>query len=227
MNTPMFAEEAWALSAMKGVVKPREVPLPMPQPPSLPHPRRILVADDEHLVALSLSLSLGELGYTTVGPATDGARAVELARIAMPDLALLDIRMPKRDGIDAAAEIFSELAIPVVIVSAYSDPQEIGAASGAGVFGYLVKPVSTEQLRAAIEVAWSRFNQFLGAQRENSDLKRRLEERKTIERAKWAMVERFSVTEPEAMNTLRERARDSRRTLIEVALEVLRERETH
>ncbi len=189
------------------------------------HPRRVLVADDEHLVATSLALALAELGYTTVGPATDGQRAVDLARVALPDLALLDIRMPKRDGISAAEEMFAELAIPVVIVSAYSDPQQVMAASSAGVFGYLVKPVETEQLRAAMEIAWGRFSQLMATQRENSDLRRRLAERRTIESAKWAMVEQFSITEPEAMNLLRQKARDSRRTMMEIALEVLRQRE--
>lgn len=196
---------------------------PRPHTP-LAQPRRILVADDEHLVAMSLVLSLAELGFTVVGPAADGIQAVQLARIALPDLALLDIRMPRRDGIQAAKEIFGELAIPVVIVSAYSDPDEIAGAGGAGVFGYLVKPVTTDQLRAAIVVAWDRFNQVLSVEQENSDLRRRLEERKIIERAKWALVEGRALTEPAAMETLRERARDSRRPMAEVAAEVLKEK---
>jgi response regulator NasT len=195
------------------------------KPPPPPHPRRILVADDEHLVATSLSISLGQLGYVTVGPASDGERAVQLARVGLPDMALLDIRMPRRDGVSAAAELFTELAIPVIIVSAYSDAGQVAGAADAGVFGYLVKPTTTEQLRAAIEIAWGRFCHLLTTQRENSDLRRKLEERKVIERAKWALVESMSITEPEAMDKLRQRARDSRRPMVEVALELLKERE--
>lgn len=202
----------------------RPAPAPLQRSVMPPHPRRILVADDEHLVATSIALSLAELGYVTVGPAGDGERAVQLARVAMPDLALLDIRMPRRDGISAAAELFAELAMPVVIVSAFSDSADVVSASRAGVFGYLVKPATTEQLRAAIEVAWGRFCQLIAAQRESSDLRRRLEERKAIERAKWALVESLSITEPAAMDLLRQRARDSRRTLIDVAIEVLKDR---
>lgn len=194
---------------------------PAPARAPLAQPRRILVADDEHLVATALVLSLAELGFTVVGPASDGLQAVQLARLALPDIALLDIRMPRRDGIDAAREIFADLAIPVVIVSAYSDPTEVAGAGAAGVFGYLVKPVSTEQLRAAIEVAWDRFNQLLAVQSENSDLRRRLEERKLIEQAKWVLVKQRSMTEPDAMDLLRETSRASRRAMIEVARETL------
>jgi two-component system, response regulator PdtaR len=113
----------------------------------------------------------------------------------------------------------------VVIVSAYSDPAKVEGAAGAGVFGFLVKPVSTDQLRAAISVAWERFNELISVQKENSDLRRRLEERKTIERAKWVLVEKRSMTEPEAMDALRAMARDHRRPMIETALEVLRSAE--
>ncbi len=225
MTTICWIDDAKIRVTNRRTESPKPITLPMPLPTAPAHPRHILVADDEHLVATSITLSLSELGYVTVGPASDGDQAAQLARIALPDMALLDIRMPKRDGLDVAAEIFRDLAIPVVIISAYSDPGQVRSASEAGVFGYLVKPVSTEQLRAAIEIAWGRFTQLLSTQQENSDLKRRLEERKVIERAKWALVEKLSITEPEAINLLRTRARDARRTLIDVANEVLRERQ--
>jgi AmiR/NasT family two-component response regulator len=188
-------------------------------------PTRILVADDEHLVATDLALTLGELGYTVVGPAADGEAAVHLARLSVPDLALLDIQMPKRDGLSAAAELMKELGVPVVILSAYSDAENVDGAQKAGVFGYLVKPVQEDQLRVAIEVAWSRFRLFIAERSEAESLRRRLEERKVIEQAKWILVSRKGITEPEAMQLLQRKARDTRRKLGDVALEVVRANE--
>jgi response regulator NasT len=184
-------------------------------------PRRVLVAEDEHLVALSLTMSLTDAGYTVVGPATDGDQAVDLARRLLPDLALLDIRMPGRSGIEAAQEIFGALGIPVVIVSAHSDEPLTNAAADAGVFGYVVKPASTEQLRAALTVAWSRFCEHAESERATEDLRRRLEERRTIEQAKWILVEQNDLSEPAALEELRRRARNARRTMLETALEIL------
>lgn len=201
----------------------REDPLPRrrPRAEEMVRPRRILIAEDEHLVALSLTISLSDSGYTVVGPATDGEQAVDLARRLLPDMALVDIRMPRRSGIEAAQEIFGALGIPVVIVSAHSDEPLANAAADAGVFGYVVKPASTEQLRAALTVAWSRFCEHVESERATEDLRRRLEERKTIEQAKWILVERCDFSEAKALEELRGRARDSRRTMLEVALELL------
>jgi response regulator NasT len=184
-------------------------------------PRRILVAEDEHLVALSLTMSLSDAGYTVVGPATDGEQAVDLARRLLPDMALLDIRMPRRSGIEAAQEIFGALGIPVVIVSAHSDEPLANAAADAGVFGYVVKPASTEQLRAALTVAWGRFCEHVESERATEDLRRRLDERKTIEQAKWVLVEQYDISESRALEELRDRARDARRTMLDIAVEVL------
>ncbi len=185
-------------------------------------PARVLVADDEHLVATDLAFTLGELGYTVVGPVTDGEAAVQLARRAKPDLALLDIRMPKRDGLSAAAELFEDMAIPVIILSAYSDTKSVEAAAGAGVFGYLVKPAAEEQLRVCIEVAWSRFLHLASQRLESGKLRQRLDERKAIEQAKWLLVSKRNMPEPDAMKLLHKKARDSRQTLLSVAEAVIR-----
>ena len=186
-------------------------------------PRRILIAEDEHLVALSLSLSLTDAGYTIIGPAVDGEQAVELARRMLPDMALLDIRMPRRSGIDAAQEIFGALGIPVVIVSAHSDAPLANAAADAGVFGYVVKPASSEQLRAALTIAWGRFCEFAESERATQELRRRLEERRTIEQAKWILVEKYGISESQALEEVRDRARNQRRTMIDTALDILSE----
>jgi len=184
-------------------------------------PGRLLVAEDEHLVAADLTLKLAQMGYTVVGPVSDGQAAVELAALAGPDMALVDIRMPRRDGISAAAELFQDQYVPVIVISAYSEQSDVDRASLAGVFGYLVKPVQSEQLRATIDVAWRRFLHYVEQQAENESLKRRLEDRRVIEQAKWALVKRRGVGEPEALKAMRTRARDTRRTLIEVARSVL------
>lgn len=183
----------------------------------LDRPRRVLVADDEHLVATDLAMTLGELGYSVLGPAVDGEAAVELAQITHPDLALLDIRMPKRDGLSAANQIYHDLGVPVIILSAYSDSTAIAAAQNAGVFGYLVKPASANQLRAAIDVAWGRFVDSLRDQDEIAALERKLEDRRVIERAKWILVQRKQMNEEEAMRILQRQARQSRKKMAEVA----------
>jgi AmiR/NasT family two-component response regulator len=184
-------------------------------------PKRILVADDEFLVAAQLTHALASLGHVTVGPAVDGEAAVSLARSSLPDLCMLDVRMPKRDGISAAKEIYDELGIPVMIISAYSDDATVAAAKDSGVFGYLVKPASVDQLRASIAVAWKVYTTAAALASENGNLRRRLEERRLIEKAKWVLVSRRNITEPEAMSMLQKKARDSRRSLSEIAQAII------
>lgn len=186
-------------------------------------PSSVLLADDEHLVSLAMTHALASAGYVTVGPAVDGEQAVQLARQAMPDIAVMDIRMPKRGGISAAKELFRDLLIPVVIVSAYSDMEQVQAASEVGVFGYLVKPVTPDQLRAAIEVAWAGYLRYIHERKTTEDLRKRLEDRRVIEQAKWLMVSKRGMTEPVAMQVLRQAARDTRRSMVEVAASMIGE----
>ncbi len=184
---------------------------------------RILVADDEHLAALSLKQSLNDLGYTMIGPAHNGEHAVELGYAEHPDLALLDVRMADDfDGVDAARFLFEELRIPTVIVSAYSDPRQVEESTIPGVFGYVLKPVAREQLRAAIEVAWARMCQCHAQEKEIQRLKSTIEDRKTVERAKRALAEKHEIDEGEAMRRLRKMAREARRSLAEIARTLLR-----
>ena len=183
--------------------------------------RRVLVADDEHLVATGICNSLTELGYTVVGPARDGHEAIELCRSDPPDLALLDIRMPNCDGLEAAAILFQQLHIPVVILTAYSDPDYVSTATESGVFGFLLKPASQDQLRVCLDIAWGRFREYLDQDEQIDSLKQRLEDRKTIEQAKWLVVKHKQVSEPEAMKLLQKQARDTRQPLVEVAHSIL------
>jgi len=181
------------------------------------HPSKILIADDEHLVASGLASNLKELGYLVIGPAADGDEAIKLSESMQPDIALLDIRMPKKDGLDAAEVLFQKMAIPVIIFSAYSDQEYVDAGTRVGVFGYMLKPVTQNQLRVNISVAWSRYLDSAEKNSEISILKQRLEDRKLIEQAKWLIVERKTISEPEAMKLLQRQARNNRRTLVDVA----------
>lgn len=188
-------------------------------------PKTLLIADDEHLVASGLAASLRELGYAVIGPAADGEEAIGLCSSVKPDLALLDIRMPKKDGLDAAEVIFRQMTIPVVIFSAYSDKEYIEAGNRVGVFGYLLKPVTQDQLRVGISVAWGRFLDHISQSTEISHLKQRLESRKIVEQAKWVLVQRKNISEPEAMRLLQRQARNNRRTLVDVAKSLLENEE--
>jgi AmiR/NasT family two-component response regulator len=186
-----------------------------------PHPTKLLIADDEHLVASGVAVNLRELGYQLIGPAANGEEAIELCRIHQPDMALLDIRMPKKDGLQAAEIIFRRMGIPVMIFSAYSDPEYVASGTRVGVFGYLLKPVTQDQMRIGLSVAWGRFLDYVNQNAEITSLKERLEHRKLIEQAKWVLVKRKGVEEPEAMKLLQRQARNNRRTLIDVARSVL------
>jgi response regulator NasT len=181
-------------------------------------PATVLVADDEHLVASGVAAILTDLGYQVVGPACDGEEALRLCERARPDLALLDIRMPGLDGLSA---IFDRLGIPVMILSAYSDPEYVGSACRQGVFGYLLKPATHDQLRVAISIAWARFLDFAAQGAEIDNLRQRLENRKVVEQAKWVLVKRKGVEEPEAMRLLQRHARNNRRPIVEVARSIL------
>lgn len=185
------------------------------------HPARLLVADDEHLVASGVAMNLRELGYEVIGPAADGEEAVQMCREHHPDMALLDIRMPKKDGLSAADAIYRSMGIPVMIFSAFSDPEYVTSGNRVGVFGYLLKPVAPDQMRVGISVAWGRFLDSLNQSSEILSLKDRLEQRKIIEQAKWVIVKRKGVDEPEAMKMLQKQARNNRRTLVDVARSVL------
>ncbi|MCA9294511.1 MAG: response regulator [Phycisphaerales bacterium] len=186
-------------------------------------PGRILIADDEHLVAAGLASCVKSLGCAVVGPAADGQEAIQLAERECPDLALLDIRMPGADGIDAAAILWRESDIPCIIVTAYSDEANVTRAQHSGVFGFLLKPVTVDSLRTAIAIAWSRANDARALRNRVGQLETTLSNRKIIEQAKWRLVETQGMSEPEAHAWLQRTSRNGRRTLVDVANEVIRQ----
>ncbi len=189
--------------------------------PPVPPAQRILVAEDEHLIAVDLANQLQALGFEVIGPAANGAQAIELAKVHQPDLALLDIRMPEMDGLAAAGVLFCQMNIPVVIISAYSDADYLDIATRVGVFGYMLKPVTRETLRVNIAVAWARYQQHLKLRQRIGELENTLEERKLIEKAKGLLMQKMGISEAEALNRLRRKARDSRRRMADLAQAIL------
>lgn len=181
----------------------------------------MLVAEDEHLLARGLANDLTELGFEVFGPASNGQKALDLARERRPDIALLDIRMPVMDGLTAAQTLYQEHNIPVVILSAYSDPPYLRAGKRVGVFGYLLKPATLDELRVTLAISWARYLDQERLAEEVTGLQTKLEERKIIEKAKGILMKQLGVSEDQAMRTLQKQARDSRRPMAELAQAVL------
>ena len=184
-------------------------------------PRRVVIAEDEALIRLDLAEMLREEGYDVVGEAADGQEAVELAESMKPDLVIMDVKMPRRDGLDAAAEIAAKRIAPIVILTAFSQRELVEKARDAGAMAYLVKPFSASDLVPAIELAVSRFAEITSLEREVADLGERLNTRKLVERAKGLLQVRHGMTEPEAFAWMQRAAMDRRTTMKRVAEVVL------
>lgn len=178
---------------------------------------RVLVVEDEALIRLDLAEMLSEEGYVVVGEAGDGEQAVELARSARPDLVIMDVKMPKVDGITAAATIVEERIAPVVMLTAFSQRELIEQARDAGAMAYLVKPFARHELVPAIELAVSRFAERRALEDEVATLTERLETRKVVDRAKGLLMARQQMTEPEAFRWIQRTAMDRRTTMKSVA----------
>lgn len=182
-----------------------------------PAPRRVLIAEDEALIRLDLAEMLREEGYDVVGEAGDGQDAVDLAEKLRPDLVIMDVKMPRRDGIDAAAEIAGKRIAPILILTAFSQRDLVEKARDAGAMAYLVKPFSRSDLVPAVEMAVSRFAELTLLESEVADLTERLETRKAVERAKSLLQEQLQLTEAEAFRWIQKTAMDLRLSMRQVA----------
>ena len=180
---------------------------------------RILIAEDETLIRMDLSEMLKEAGYEVVGEATDGLEAIELAKQLKPDLAILDVKMPKLDGISAASEIIS--ICPTLMLTAFSQRELVERARDAGVMGYVVKPFTIADLIPAIEIAFSRFIELSKLRDEISDLSERLETRKLLDRAKGVLMQTLNLSEVQAYQWIQKTAMDQRISMKELALGIL------
>lgn len=184
---------------------------------------RVLIAEDEAIIRLDLKEMLEEIGYHVVAEASDGDKALELARMEKPDLAILDIKMPGMDGIKVARRLSEESICPVIILTAYSQKSLVEEAVKAGAMAYIVKPFDSSDLLPAIEVAKSRFEEMKELEHQVTDLKERLETRKLVERAKGILMKELALNEPEAFRLLQKFSMDRRLSLKEVAETILKE----
>lgn len=191
-----------------------------PTPDPLPA-RRVLIAEDEALIRLDLAEMLREEGYQVVGEAADGQQAVDLAERLRPDLVIMDVKMPRRDGIDAAREIAGRRIAPIVMLTAFSQRDLVERARDAGAMAYLVKPFSASDLIPAIELAVSRAGEISALEDEVSALSEQLETRKLVDRAKGLLQAKKALTEPEAFRWIQRAAMDRRTTMRQVAEVVL------
>ncbi|HEY0773789.1 MAG TPA: response regulator [Nocardioidaceae bacterium] len=189
----------------------------MSQQPNSAPVRRVVIAEDAALIRLDLAEMLGEEGYDVVGQAADGERAIELAEELRPDLVVLDVKMPKLDGISAAQRIATKRIAPVVILTAFSQRELVERARDAGAMAYLVKPFTKNDLVPAIEMAVSRFAELQMLEAEVADLTERLETRKLVDRAKGVLQQQLELSEPESFRWIQKTAMDLRLSMRQVA----------
>jgi response regulator NasT len=182
---------------------------------------RVVIAEDEAIIRLDLKEILEEEGYEVVAETGRGDQAIDEVRKHVPDLAILDIKMPGMDGLTAARTIASERLCAVLILTAFSQHDLVEQARDAGALAYLVKPFQKSDLIPAIEMALGRFEQIVALERENADLAERLEARKTIDRAKGRLMDEHHMSESESWRFLQKSAMDSRRKIHEVASDVV------
>ena len=189
-----------------------------PQSPALDAvATRVIVAEDEVLIRLDLVEMLSEEGYEVVGQAGDGETAVALTVELKPDLVVMDVKMPKLDGISAAEQIAADRIAPVVMLTAFSQRDLVDRARQAGAMAYVVKPFGKADLIPAIEIARARFAEIQAVEAEVTDLTERLESRKAVDRAKGMLQSGLGLTEPEAFRWIQKTAMDLRKSMREVA----------
>ncbi len=183
--------------------------------------RRVVVAEDEALIRMDIVEVLREAGYDVVGEASDGEKAIELTRELKPDLVVMDITMPKMDGLSAAEIIGKERLAPVVMLTAFAQPEFVARANEAGAIAYVVKPFTPERLLPQVEIALSRYQEQQQLEVEYADALERLETRKLLDRAKGLLQAKMKLSEPESFRWIQKASMDRRLTMGEVAQAVI------
>jgi response regulator NasT len=182
---------------------------------------RIVIAEDESVIRVDLEEELEEQGYEVVGAAADGEAAVNLTRELRPDVVLMDIKMPKMDGIEAAETLTREKLAPVLLFTAVSDDELIERARQAGVVHFVTKPWREKDLKPAIEIALSRFSEFRAMENKVKDLEEALATRKVVEKAKGVLMEKYKLSENEAFKRIQRLSMNNRKSMREVAEAIL------
>jgi response regulator NasT len=182
---------------------------------------RLVIADDESIIRMNLKETLVGLGYLVIGEAGDGVSVINLARELRPDLVVMDIKMPKLDGIAAAKMLTEERIAPVLLLTAYSDRELVDRAREAGVVNYVVKPFRDAELLPAIEIALARYAEFREMDKQIDDLKESLETRKLVDRAKGILMDTQGLKEQEAFRKIQHLSMNSRKSMREVAQAIL------
>lgn len=181
---------------------------------------KVVVAEDEGLIRMDVVASLEEAGLVVVGQAADGEEAIALATEHEPDLVVMDVKMPRLDGISAAQKI-AELKIPVVLLTAFSDTELVARAAEAGAMAYVTKPFKPTDLLPAIQIALSRHEELVSLESEIADLNDRLETRKLMDRAKGLLQTKMKLSEPDAFRWIQKASMDRRLTMAQVAKAVI------
>jgi response regulator NasT len=183
--------------------------------------KRILVVEDESIVLLDITIMLKDAGFDVVGHARNGEKAIELAHALQPDLVLMDIKMPKMNGLKASDVISNTFQIPVLLLTAFSQREYIDEAKRANIVGYLVKPITEANLIPAVEIALLQAANTKKHQERNAQLDETLTNRKVIEKAKGIIMKRKNVTEETAYNKLRRLSMDKQLSMETVARRII------
>lgn len=183
--------------------------------------QKILIAEDNAKTRLFLKAQLELMGYTVVGVAADGASAVEMAAKLNPGLVLLDLKMPGMDGIEAAKAITARDPIPIILLTGYSTEELTVKAIEAGVFAYLLKPVTKKQLEPAIRLALARYEEFKSLKKEVDDLREAIDTRKLVERAKGILMKRSNLSEEDAFRMLQSHSQKENKKMREIAESII------
>ncbi len=177
---------------------------------------------DDHLPSKAILVkALNAKGFEVVGEGASGQSALSLSKTTAPDVILMAVGLTHRDGISAAREIMEENPLPIVLLTSHYEAETIERAKGTGVMAYLIKPLREEELLPTIELAVSRFSEFISLQRENEDLKKTLEARKTIERAKGILMKNQGLSEAEAFALIRKKSMETRKPMAEIAQAII------
>ena len=187
--------------------------------------KRILIAEDETLIRMNLKEALTGLGYLVVGEAGDGMAALTMARQLRPDLVVMDIKMPRMDGLQAAEALTEERIAPVMLLTAYGERDQVERARELGILAYLIKPFREGDLLPAIEVAMARYAELRQLDKQVGDLREAMAARKLVEQAKGHLMAKDGISEADAFRRIQRLSMNTRKPMKEIAQAILIARE--